>query len=90
MASFFAVSATDTFQQQLDQAEALRTQSPTQTAEIVAQLESDYQVLTAYQQQQFTFLKAYIFAFQGKQDDAITWATKIAASEHPEITLKST
>lgn len=89
MASFFAVSATDTFQQQLDQAEALRTQSPTQTAEIVAQLESDYQVLTAYQQQQFTFLKAYIFAFQGKQDDAITWATKIAASEHPEITLKA-
>ena len=89
MASFFAVSATDTFQQQLDQAEALRTQSPTQTAEIVAQLESDYQVLTAYQQQQFTFLKAYIFAFQGKQDDAITWATKIADSEHPEITLKA-
>ncbi|SNY49322.1 diguanylate cyclase (GGDEF) domain-containing protein [Arsukibacterium tuosuense] len=89
LASFFAFSATDTLQQQLDQAEALRTQSPTQTAEIVAQLESDYQALTPYQQQQFTFLKAYIFAFQSKQDEAITWAAKIADSDYPEITLKA-
>lgn len=89
LASFFAASAADTFQQQLDQAEALRTQSPSQTAEIVAQLEANYQALTLYQQQQFTFLKAYTFAFQGKQDDAITWALKVADSEYPEITLKA-
>ncbi|WP_213997681.1 tetratricopeptide repeat-containing diguanylate cyclase [Arsukibacterium sp.] len=89
LASFFAVSAPDTLQHQLDQAEALRTQSPSQTAEIVAQLEADYQALTPYQQQQFTFLKAYIFAFQSKQDEAITWATKIAGSDYPEINLKA-
>ncbi|MDX1537173.1 tetratricopeptide repeat-containing diguanylate cyclase [Arsukibacterium sp.] len=89
LAVFSVVCAADSFQEQLDQAEALRTQAPGQTVEIVAQLESNYHALSAYQQQQFNFLKAYIYAFQSKQDEAISWATKIAASEYPEIRLKA-
>ncbi|MAD73269.1 MAG: hypothetical protein CML20_00425 [Rheinheimera sp.] len=89
LAAFSALSAADTFQPQLDKAEALRTQSPTQTADIVAQLELDYQALTPYQKEQFTFLKAYIYAFKGEQENAISWAAKIADSEYPEITLKA-
>ncbi|KKO49524.1 hypothetical protein VT06_06760 [Arsukibacterium sp. MJ3] len=89
LASFSAFATTDNYQQLLDQAEAVRTQSPQQTAQLVAQLDTHYQDLSAYQKQQLTFLKAYIYTFQGKQEDAITWATKIVDSNHPEIALKA-
>jgi diguanylate cyclase (GGDEF)-like protein len=89
LASFHVFATTDNYQQLLDQAEAVRTQSPQQTVQLVAQLDTHYQDLSAYQKQQLTFLKAYIYTLQGKQEDAITWATKIVDSNHPEIALKA-
>ncbi len=86
---FAACSSVEAYQQMLDQAEAVRTQSPEKTVELIAELEQHYQSFNSYQQQKFTFLKAYIFAFQGKQADAITWASDVVDSQYPEIALKA-
>lgn len=85
LAPFIVLSTQESYQHLLDQAEALRTQSPTKTIEIVSQLEAQYQALSQYQQQQFKFIKAYMLGFQGKQNESIALATEISNSQYPKL-----
>lgn len=85
----FSALADKSIQSLLDQAEYLRTSSPAHTQNILTQLEVNFSELTDKQQHQFKFIKAYMFAFKGMQDESIILAKDISSSIFPDTRVKA-
>jgi len=70
-------------------AEQLRTKDPHETEQILNELQSQQQSLSRFEQDLYRFLKAYVHAFKGEQEQAIEWAESVQLSADPRVWVQA-